>query len=60
MFKIADEFKRAVKISTGHELSENLINTLFQIFDKDGDNKLSHVEFMGVMKDRIHRGFRVS
>nr|CAB3263835.1 calcium uptake protein 3, mitochondrial [Phallusia mammillata] len=53
-----DEFKRAVKISTGHELSENLVNTLFQIFDKDGDNKLSHVEFMGVMKDRIQRGFR--
>ena len=55
-----DEFKRAVKISTGHELSAHLVNTLFQLFDKDGDNRLSQIEFMGVMKDRIQRGFKVS
>ncbi|XP_078496018.1 calcium uptake protein 3, mitochondrial isoform X9 [Ciona intestinalis] len=53
-----DEFMRAVQVSTGHKLSEHLVHTLFQIFDKDGDNRLSHVEFIGVMKDRIHRGFR--
>uniref|UniRef100_H2YW33 EF-hand domain-containing protein n=1 Tax=Ciona savignyi TaxID=51511 RepID=H2YW33_CIOSA len=53
-----DEFMRAVQISTGHQLSEHLVHTLFQIFDKDGDNRLSHVEFIGVMKDRINRGFR--
>ncbi|XP_076811275.1 calcium uptake protein 3, mitochondrial-like isoform X7 [Clavelina lepadiformis] len=52
------EFKRAVKVSTGHELSEHLVDTLFQLFDKDGDNRLSQTEFIGVMKDRIHRGFR--
>nr|XP_018673040.1 calcium uptake protein 3, mitochondrial isoform X5 [Ciona intestinalis] len=53
-----DEFMRAVQVSTGHKLSEHIVHTLFQIFDKDGDNRLSHVEFIGVMKDRIHRGFR--
>ncbi|XP_076811270.1 calcium uptake protein 3, mitochondrial-like isoform X3 [Clavelina lepadiformis] len=54
------EFKRAVKVSTGHELSEHLVDTLFQLFDKDGDNRLSQTEFIGVMKDRIHRGFRAN
>nr|XP_002123358.2 calcium uptake protein 3, mitochondrial isoform X2 [Ciona intestinalis] len=55
-----DEFMRAVQVSTGHKLSEHIVHTLFQIFDKDGDNRLSHVEFIGVMKDRIHRGFRLT
>lgn len=54
------EFKRAVKVSTGLQLTDNVVHTVFQIFDSDGDDKLSHVEFLGVMKDRIHRGFRVS
>jgi len=52
------EFKRAVKVSTGQELSDNVVSTVFTLFDSDGDNKLSHVEFLGVMKDRVHRGFR--
>lgn len=56
---ILDEFRRAVKVSTGHDLSPHMIKTLFELFDKDGDGKLSYVEFIGVMKDRIHRGFRV-
>ncbi|KAL1275000.1 hypothetical protein QQF64_027814 [Cirrhinus molitorella] len=53
------EFKRAVKIATGHELSENVLDTVFKIFDLDGDNCLSHKEFLGVMKDRVLRGLRV-
>ncbi|XP_035682361.1 calcium uptake protein 3, mitochondrial-like isoform X5 [Branchiostoma floridae] len=52
------EFKRAVKVSTGIDLAPHVINTVFQIFDEDGDGKLSHKEFISVMKDRIHRGFR--
>ncbi|XP_070553390.1 calcium uptake protein 3, mitochondrial-like isoform X3 [Ptychodera flava] len=52
------EFKRAVKISTGHDIAPHVVNTVFQIFDKDGDGKLSHKEFIGVMKDRVHRGCR--
>ncbi|XP_059404031.1 calcium uptake protein 2, mitochondrial-like [Carassius carassius] len=53
------EFKRAVKIATGHNLSENVLDTVFKIFDLDGDNCLSHKEFLAVMKDRVLRGLRV-
>ncbi|KAM4547101.1 calcium uptake protein 2, mitochondrial [Fundulus diaphanus] len=53
------QFKRAVKIATGHELSENVLDTVFKLFDLDGDNCLSHKEFMGVMTDRVLRGLKV-
>ncbi|XP_028582152.1 calcium uptake protein 2, mitochondrial [Podarcis muralis] len=53
------EFKRAVKAVTGQELSENVLDTVFKIFDLDGDNCLSHAEFLGVLKNRMHRGLRV-
>ncbi|MGH0185482.1 UNVERIFIED_CONTAM: hypothetical protein FKN15_018454 [Acipenser sinensis] len=53
------EFKRAVMIATGHELSESVLDTVFKIFDLDGDNCLSHKEFLGVMNDRIRRGLKV-
>lgn len=55
-----DEFSRAVKICTGLTLSNHLIDTVFAIFDEDGDGLLSYKEFIAIMKDRIHRGFRVS
>ena len=45
---------------TGQNLSSNLVNVVFQLFDKDGDGRLSQREFITVMKDRIHRGYRVS
>ncbi|XDV20566.1 hypothetical protein PO909_025877 [Leuciscus waleckii] len=53
------QFKRAVKIATGHDLSENVLDTVFKIFDLDGDNCLSDKEFLAVMKDRVLRGLRV-
>ncbi|XP_040907153.1 calcium uptake protein 2, mitochondrial [Toxotes jaculatrix] len=53
------QFKRAVKIATGHELSDNVLDTVFKLFDMDGDNCLSHKEFIGVMKDRVLRGLKV-
>ncbi|XP_049891841.1 calcium uptake protein 2, mitochondrial [Epinephelus moara] len=53
------QFKRAVRIATGHNLSENVLDTVFKLFDMDGDNCLSHKEFMGVMKDRVLRGLKV-
>ncbi|KAK9536076.1 hypothetical protein VZT92_005888 [Zoarces viviparus] len=53
------QFKRAVRIATGHDLSESVLDTVFKLFDMDGDNCLSHKEFMGVMKDRVLRGLRV-
>ncbi|XP_028903970.2 calcium uptake protein 2, mitochondrial [Ornithorhynchus anatinus] len=65
MFSVANrpvklaEFKRAVKVATGHELSDNVLDTVFKIFDLDGDDCLSHGEFLGVLKNRMHRGLWV-
>lgn len=56
----AAEFKRAVKVATGQELSNNLLDTVFKIFDLDGDECLSHGEFLGVLKNRMHRGLWVT
>lgn len=54
-----DEFHRAVKICTGIAQSEHLVSTVFAIFDADGDGLLSYKEFIAIMKDRLHRGFKV-
>ncbi|KAM7000587.1 calcium uptake protein 3, mitochondrial isoform 1-T1 [Tautogolabrus adspersus] len=51
-----EEFTRAVYVATGIKLTQHLVNTVFKIFDEDHDDKLSHKEFIGVMKDRLHRG----
>lgn len=59
-FRETDEFSRAVKICTGLTLSSHLIDTVFAIFDEDGDGMLSYKEFIAIMKDRLHRGFKVS
>ncbi|XP_063258093.1 calcium uptake protein 3, mitochondrial isoform X3 [Prinia subflava] len=53
-----DEFKRAVYVATGVKLSPHLVNTVFKIFDVDRDDQLSYKEFIGIMKDRLNRGFR--
>ncbi|XP_017771494.1 PREDICTED: calcium uptake protein 3, mitochondrial isoform X2 [Nicrophorus vespilloides] len=53
-----DEFHRAVKICTGTNLSPHLVHTVFSIFDDDGDGLLSYREFIAIMKDRLHRGFK--
>ncbi|MEJ1285055.1 calcium uptake protein 3, mitochondrial isoform X2 [Cricetulus griseus] len=53
-----DEFKRAVYVATGLKLSPHLVNTVFKIFDVDKDDQLSYKEFIGIMKDRLHRGFQ--
>ncbi|XP_061379834.1 calcium uptake protein 3, mitochondrial isoform X7 [Danaus plexippus] len=53
-----DEFHRAVKICTGIAQSPHLVSTVFAIFDQDGDGFLSYREFIAIMKDRLHRGFK--
>ena len=53
-----DEFSRAVNICTGKHLSSHMVDTVFQIFDDDGDGLLSYQEFVAMMKDRIHRGLK--
>ncbi|XP_064190963.1 calcium uptake protein 3, mitochondrial isoform X8 [Anguilla rostrata] len=55
-----DEFARAVYVATGLKLTRHLVNTVFKIFDVDHDDQLSHKEFIGIMKDRLHRGTRVN
>ncbi|PIK48138.1 hypothetical protein BSL78_15014, partial [Apostichopus japonicus] len=35
-----DEFRRAVLVTTGHQLADHVVHTVFQIFDQDGDGKL--------------------
>lgn len=55
-----EEFHRAVKICTGTSLSKHLVHIVFQIFDEDGDGQLSYREFIAIMKDRLHRGFKVN
>lgn len=54
-----EEFQRAVHISTGQKLHPYVVHTVFQLFDKDGDGKLSYSEFIDLMKDRVQRGFQV-
>uniref|UniRef100_A0A4X1TZ43 Calcium uptake protein 2, mitochondrial n=2 Tax=Sus scrofa TaxID=9823 RepID=A0A4X1TZ43_PIG len=54
------EFRRAVKVATGQELSDNILDAVFKIFDLDGDECLSHEEFLGVLKNRMHRGLWVT
>ncbi|XP_063870255.1 calcium uptake protein 3, mitochondrial-like isoform X5 [Scylla paramamosain] len=64
MYTLADqpisqeEFHRAVKICTGAELSPHIVDTVFKIFDDDGDGQLSYKEFIAIMRDRLHRGFK--
>lgn len=55
-----DEFNRAVFICTGKRLSEHLVDTVFCIFDEDGDGQLSYTEFIGFMKERKQRGIKMS
>ena len=60
IFLHLDEFHRAVKICTGTSMSPHLVDTVFAIFDVDGDGLLSYREFIAIMKDRLHRGFKAS
>lgn len=59
VFFFLDEFQRAVKICTGSVLSDHIIDTVFALFDEDGDGQLSYTEFIAIMKDRLRRGFKV-
>ena len=56
---LSEDFQRAVFVCTGSNLSSHLVDTVFNIFDADGDGHLSYVEFISIMKDRLHRGSRV-
>ena len=53
------EFQRAVKISSGFELDQQIVDVIFKIFDTDGDGQLSYKEFIAILKDRLRRGLKV-
>ena len=40
-------------------LTSHLVDIVFMMFDKKGDNKLSHEEFLVVMRDWKYRGGRM-
>ena len=52
------EFIRAVKCSTGFELDPFVVEILYRIFDANNDDRLSYAEFIAIMNDRLHRGFK--
>ncbi|XP_065684894.1 calcium uptake protein 3, mitochondrial isoform X1 [Hydra vulgaris] len=50
-------FARTVKITSNEDVDPYVIDVVFNLFDEDGDGKLSQNEFIGIMKDRLKRGF---
>uniref|UniRef100_A0A914VXI1 EF-hand domain-containing protein n=1 Tax=Plectus sambesii TaxID=2011161 RepID=A0A914VXI1_9BILA len=52
------EFSRAVRCATGYALDPHVVDTVFKIFDVNDNGELCYSEFISIMKDRIHRGFK--
>lgn len=52
-----DLFTRSIKVTTGEDIDPYVIDVVFKLFDQDGDGHLSQNEFIGIMKDRLKRGF---
>eukprot|EP01079_Euglenida_sp_SAG-EU17-18_P002256 gene2256-3127_t len=48
----ADDLARAVKVVQGFQPSKEVINIVFQLFDKDQDGTLSHDELIDVLETR--------
>lgn len=55
-----NEFQRAVKISSGFVLDEQIVKVIYNVFDENGDGELSYKEFIAVLKGRLRRGLKVS
>ncbi|XP_062511868.1 calcium uptake protein 2, mitochondrial-like [Corticium candelabrum] len=53
-----EEFQRAAKASMGSYLDPHVVNVVFEIFDNDGDGRLSQEEFIEVMQGRVRRKFK--
>ncbi len=59
-FLLKAEFQRAVKVSSGFELDEKIVDVIFKVFDENNDGNLSYKEFIEVMKDRLKRNPKVT
>ena len=57
---LTGEFRRAVAICGGEDISLSVVDAVYTIFDVDGDGHLSTEEFISIMKSRLKRGLRVS
>ena len=53
------DFRKAVCICGGEDISTSVIDAVYTIFDVDGDGHLSTEEFISIMKSRLKRGLRV-
>jgi hypothetical protein len=47
------------KTVAGVNLSDHAVEVVYNLFDEDGDGKLSHKEFITVMKRRWLRGLQM-
>ncbi|VDD79945.1 unnamed protein product [Mesocestoides corti] len=50
------EFKRAIRACTNVDMPDHILQTLFCMFDADGDGKISPKEFMVLFQNRRARG----
>ncbi|XP_067948189.1 calcium uptake protein 3, mitochondrial-like [Watersipora subatra] len=53
-----EEFRRAVSICGGVDMSAFVVDAVYTIFDVDGDGHLSTEEFVSIMKSRLKRGLK--
>lgn len=56
---VVGDFRKAVCICGGEDISSSVIDAVYTIFDVDGDGHLSTEEFISIMKSRLKRGIRV-
>ncbi len=42
----------------GFELSPHLVDLVFALFDRAGDGRLAHEEFIAVLRNRLRRQIR--
>ncbi len=45
-------------MSMGFELSPHLVDLVFALFDRAGDGRLAHEEFIAVLRNRLRRQIR--
>lgn len=57
-FLLIEEFQRAARAVTGKRVNDSIVNTVFLLFDADGDGHLSAEEFISVTRSYLARGTR--
>lgn len=52
-----DQLRKAAKAVANVDLSDNILEIIFFVFDTNGDGKLDHREFIGTLQERQSFGF---